>query len=123
VIRRILATAAVAIMATACLGAAATLALSSDQVAAGSASPDVDCSTGTQVTYGYTGNDVTSVAVSNLPAACQTGRIWLTLLDASTPAQVKLQAGPVSFTGSSVTFQNVNVPAVDVKQYRIAVVR
>ena len=120
-IRRTLATAAVALVATACFGAAATLTVTSDRVSAGSASADVSCATGTTVAYTYSGNNVTSVQVTNLPAACQNGRIWLALLDAA-GAKVS-EAPPVMATGASATLDVTDVAASQVKKYRIAVVK
>jgi hypothetical protein len=120
VIRRIIATAAVAFVATACLGAAATLAVTSDRVSAGSASSDVSCSTGTTVTYSYGGANVTSVLVTNLPAACHGGRVWIALRD--TAGTLVSQAGPVVASGGSATLDVPDVDAALVQQYAIAVV-
>jgi hypothetical protein len=121
VIRRLLACSLVALLATACFGAAATLAVTSDRVAAGSGDPTADCASGTTVAYTYSGADVTSVQVTNLPAACQDGRIWLALLD-GTGAKVS-EAPSVLATGATATLDVTDVAASQVKKYAIAVVK
>ncbi len=120
-IRRILACSVVALVATACFGAAATLAVATDSVAAGSANPAVDCAAGTTVSYVYTGANVTSVQVAGLPSACHDGRIWLALLDAD---GVKVSEAPSAVaTGATATLDVADVAAAQVKKYSIAVVK
>lgn len=120
-IRRLIACIAIAVTASACFGAAATLGLSSDGVGAGSANPTVNCAPGTTVTYSYTGNDVSAVQVANLPSDCHGGKVWLALLDAS-GTRVS-EAAPVIASGASATLNVDDVPASQVKKYTIAVVK
>ena len=120
-IRRLIACTAVAIVATAGFGAAASLGVTADGVGAGSANPTVDCSVGTTVTYTYTSNNVSSVQVTNLPSACQGGKIWLALLDA-TGAKVS-EAAPVVASGATAALDVTDVAASSVKKYSIAVVK
>ena len=120
-IRRLIACTAVAVVATAGFGAAASLGVTADGVGAGSADPTVDCSAGTTVAYTYTGNDVSSVLVADLPSGCQGGRVWLALLDA-TGAKVS-EAAPVVASGATATLDVTDVPASQVKKYSIAVVK
>jgi hypothetical protein len=121
VIRRLIACIAIAVLASTCFGAAASLAVTADRVAAGSSNPSVTCATGTTVTYVYTGSNVSSVQVSNLPSACHDGKIWLALQDA-TGAKVS-EAAPVIASGASATLNVEDVPASQVKKYTIAVVK
>ena len=109
-------------VATATYGAAASLGVTADNVSAGSADPTVDCAiSSNDVVYSYTGTNVSSVQVSNLPVACRDGRVWLTLLNGSNG--VVAQVGPVPANGASATFTSLSVPATDVKKYTIAVVK
>jgi len=120
-LRRLVICTAVAIVAAACFGAAASLTATGDTTSAGSAPTDLDCAAGTSVAYAYSGAEVVSVQVSNLPAACQGGRISLTLTDATGTAVS--QAPAVVANGANATLDVANVAASSVKQYVIAVVR
>ena len=118
--RRLAACTIVAVLATAAIGAAATLGVTGDNVAAGNANATLDCSAGTTVTYTYTGNNVSQVTVAGLPAACQNGRIWLALTG-PTGAKVS-EAPPVTATGATATLDVTDVDAATVKGYAVAVV-
>jgi len=118
---RILVCAIVAVLATACFGAAATLGLSTDRVGAGSATSALDCATGTTVAYEYSGANVTGAVVANLPAGCQSGKMWFALRDTN---DVKVaEAASITFSGGIATITVTPVAASLVKKYSIAVVQ
>jgi hypothetical protein len=120
-LRRLAACSIAAVIATAVLGAAASLGVSGDAVVAGSGAASLDCSAGTTVSYTYSGANVSQVTVNGLPVACQDGKVWLALTGA-TGAKVS-EAAPVTATGASASLDVTDVDAALVKGYSIAVVR
>jgi hypothetical protein len=114
-------TLAVAAVFAAC-GAAATLALGSRTLSAGSA-PVTSCGVSSLSSIRSVDNsgNITSVVVSGVPAACAGETLWLTLADAGGAALGSASA-VISAGGGSMTFSSFgSVSATNVKRYQYAV--
>jgi hypothetical protein len=120
--RRVLAYAVVALLATAAFGAAATLGVPSDNVAATGVNV-TDCDTG-GVTVDYTGDPgpVTAVVITSLAPSCNGGRAWATVtkFDGTSPVSSTALA---TVSGGQVTIPLPSaVPAANVQRYHAVVV-
>jgi hypothetical protein len=120
-LRRLAACSIAAVTMTAAFGAAASLGVLGDAVASGNADASLDCSSGTTVTYGYSGANVSQVTVSSLPTACQGGTISLALT--GTTGNKVSEAPPATASGATAVLDVTDVDAALVKGYSIAVVR
>jgi hypothetical protein len=119
---RLLAFAIVAVFATSVFGAAATLGLTSDRLAAGSAVV-ADCDTG-GITVDYTGDPgpVTGLVVSGLSSSCNGGRARATVTKADGSSPVS-SSGTTIVSGGAVTITfPASVAAANVGRYLVVVV-
>jgi len=115
---------ALAVAATfAACGAAATLALGSDKLAAGNA-PVASCGVSSLSATRSVDNsgDVTQVVVSSLPAACAGETLSLTLANGS-GASLAGASATIPAGGGSMTFSGLGtVSATSLASYKFAVV-
>jgi hypothetical protein len=112
---------AVAALFAAC-GAAATLALGSKTLSAGSASvTSCGVSSLSSIRAVDNGGNITSVVVSGVPASCAGETLSLTLADASGSSLGSASAA-IPAGGGSITFSSFgSVSATNVKSYQYAV--
>ena len=120
-LRRLAACSIAAVVMTAALGAAASLGVIGDTVAADKADASLDCSSGTTVTYSYSGSKVSQVTVASLPPACQHGKVWLALT--GTGGVKVSEAPPETAIVATAVLDVTDVEANLVQGYSIAVVR
>jgi hypothetical protein len=119
-VRRAIACATAAVLATAAFGAAATMALGSDNAGAG-ADAVTRCDTG-GITVSYTGapSTVTHVVVTGLSSACNGGKAWASVSDLANGNAAS--GGPAAIAGGTATIDiSPDRAAEVVKRYKVAV--